>query len=312
MALTYLNNKISELCHVNHTILTSSGSAALITALKASNIPLNSEVIIPSICCPAVLFAIQWSGYIPVLSDINLDNYSLGVSEVEEQLTSQTKAILAVHNYGHYCQIDKLIELCRKYNLLLIEDACLAMGGTYKNKPLGSYGDISIVSFGYDKIIDCHYGGALLTNNNQYFESAQNFINTNPFFAFNEGLNHQSIILNKLNNIEHSIKKRQENSELCDRLLKSEQCIKLPFKEDILYWRYPVLVKKNRDSLIKFALKSDIILPTHYKSLHQFSTGLFRERAQYVSEHIINIFIRPDTPKEQIIKTINLINEFYV
>ncbi|MEX6631854.1 DegT/DnrJ/EryC1/StrS family aminotransferase, partial [Providencia rettgeri] len=81
--------------------------------------------------------------------------------------------IVAVHGYGHYCKIDDIVAFAKRRHLVVIEDACLAYGGTYKNKPLGSYGDFSILSFGYDKPINNQYGGAVLTNNSDYYQRAK-------------------------------------------------------------------------------------------------------------------------------------------
>jgi dTDP-4-amino-4,6-dideoxygalactose transaminase len=311
LALTKLSDKISELINVKYTLLTSSGTAALVTALKSSKIPLGAEVIMPSICCPAVLFAIQWAGYSPILADINLNDYGLDVDTIKQQLTAKTAAIVAVHNYGHYCQIDAISDYCHENNLVLIEDACLAMGGSYKGKPLGSYGDFSIVSFGYDKIIDCQYGGGLLTNNEQYNLIAQNFLAENQFFTFNNQLESSTNIINKLAHITSSVSTRIENTKLCDELLQTDNVIKLPFKSDVLYWRYPLLIPQDREGLINSAKQQGIILPTHYKSLHHLSTGVFRKNANYLSEHIINIFILHETSKDELVKTIKFINGYY-
>ena len=291
-------------------LLTSSGSAALILSLRSANIPFGSEIIMPTICCPAVLSAIQLAGYIPILADISLKNFCMNKNEVEDVMTSNTKAIIAVHGYGHYCDIDELEVFAKEKGLVLIEDACLSMGSTFKGKPTGSFGDISIVSFGYDKIISEHYGGALVTDELSFFEEAENILLSNSIFKFNDHLDHCDNIEKKLRDLDDAISERKNNSRLCHDLLIDDHIKKLPFSEDIVYWRYPALIIKNRNKLVKDALEHEIIITTHYKPLHHFYTGLNFKNAQYLSENIINIFIRPETPKQQILDTINFINMF--
>jgi len=307
--LSKLTSSLSKNLDREHLVMTSSGSSALITALLASKVPKGSDVIMPAICCPAVLFAIQLAGFTPVLADVSLDDYSMNVPQVKSAITENTTAIIAVHSYGHYCQIDELEIYAKHNNLILIEDACLAMGGTYKGKPLGSFGDISIISFGYDKTINCNYGGLLTTNNHSYYSNALNTINNNEFFAFTPSESQINELDIKLSQLVSSISKRQENTRTCHTLLQNENIIKLPYNDDITYWRYPLLIKNNRDELVKKAQSQGITITTHYKSLAQLTTGVYLENSHYISEHIVNIFIRPETPQNQLLNIINFINE---
>jgi len=293
-----------------HTVMTSSGSTALITALLAAKIPKGSDVIMPAICCPAVLFAIQLAGFTPILADVSLNDFCMNVTQVKSALTNNTKAIVAVHGYGHYCQIDELEAYAKKNSIILIEDACLAMGATFKGKPLGSFGDISIISFGYDKTINCNYGGLLATNNHSLYQNAINTINQNDFFTFSPSEAQLDELNLKLSQLPSAILKRIENTKLCNNLLKNENLIKLPQSEDIVYWRYPLLILNNRDELVKAAQSRDITITTHYKSLDQLTTGVYLKNAQYISEHIVNIFIRPETPQKQLLDIIKFINEY--
>lgn len=306
-----LSQHLAQLMQRKHSFLTSSGTSALIIALQSSDIDKGAEIIMPAICCPAVLCAIQWAGYTPVLADINLNDFSLDAESVERVITQKTAAIIAVHNYGHYCQISLLVDLAKHHNLLLIEDACLAMGGTFQGEPLGSFGDISIMSFGYDKIISANYGGAILTNNLAIANKAESLIEQNNFFNFSlEKSNELNSITSQLNELTNNINMRKTNVDFCRKNLSSS--IKQPFQSaDGIYWRYPVLVNAKREKLILTAAEKNIIIPSHYKSLHYFFTGISCENAEHFSENVINLFIRPDTKMEQLTRTINFINEFY-
>lgn len=307
-----LNQQLITLTHRKFASLTSSGSSALIIALNSANLEKGTEVIMPAICCPAVLCAIQWAGFIPVLADINFNDFSFDALSVAKVITQKTSAIIAVHNYGHYCQIDSLVSLAKQHKLLLIEDACLAMGGSYQQMPLGSFGDISIVSFGYDKIVTADYGGAILTNNATIYEGAERLIKNNDFFNFDNKQNTEIVsIAEQLHSLTETLSIRQANVNLCRTLLSNTQILQPKISDDGIYWRYPVLVPNKRQELIDTATKHGIIIASHYKSLATFFTGVHCPNAQDFSERVINLFIRPATPKNQLTQTINFINGFY-
>ena len=311
MALTEeLTLAVTQKLGRTHGLLTSSGSAALIIALQAAKIPRGAEIIMPAICCPAVLFAIQLAGFTAVLADVCLNDFCMNADEAEKLISEKTRAIVAVHSYGHYCQIDGLEALARDRRLLLVEDACLAMGGAFKGRPIGSFGDISIVSFGYDKIVNCNYGGVVITDREDLFDEVKNIVAKNDFFSWNMRLDLYNEITEKLLNLDASVTKRIENTKLCHDSLVGDNIVKLPFMEDVIYWRFPVIVKSRRDEMVEAARKQDVIITSHYKSLHQLSTGIFLKNAEYLSNHIVNIFVRPETPRQQILDIINFVNEF--
>ena len=109
-----LENNMKSLTERDFVISTKSGSAALIIALKAGNLPEGSDVIMPSVCCPAVLFAIQFAGYHPVLADVSLDDLCMNVEQIENSLTENTRAIVAVHSFGHYCKNCRNRRVCQR------------------------------------------------------------------------------------------------------------------------------------------------------------------------------------------------------
>jgi perosamine synthetase len=307
-----LNQQLTTLTHRKFASLTSSGSTAIIIALNSANLEKGTEVIMPAICCPAVLCAIQWAGFIPVLADINFNDFSLDALSVAKVITPKTSAIVAVHNYGHYCQIDSLVSIAKQHNLLLIEDACLAMGGSYQKMPLGSFGDISIVSFGYDKIVTANYGGAILTNDATIYENAERLIKSNDFFNFDNKRNTEIVsITEQVNSLSETLASRKTNVNLCRAMLTNTQILQPKISDEGIYWRYPVLIPNKRQELIEAASKHGIIIASHYKSLAVFFTGVYCPNAENFSERVINLFIRPATPKTQLTQTINFINGFY-
>ncbi len=154
--------------------LVSSGTAALTVAMAGAGIGAGDEVIIPNFTFVASFEAILALGAIPIMADID-DTLTLDPKAVENALTKRTKAIMPVHMCGSMANLRALSMLCETNKLLLIEDACQAIGGSYEGKPLGSYGDLGCFSFDYVKTITCGEGGALITNNPQYYDNAHHY-----------------------------------------------------------------------------------------------------------------------------------------
>ncbi|HVG17176.1 MAG TPA: DegT/DnrJ/EryC1/StrS family aminotransferase [Chitinophagaceae bacterium] len=147
----------------NYAQLTSSGTAALTTALAALGVGTGDEVIMPCFTFVASFEAVLSVGAIPVLVDVD-DTLTLSPSAVRKALTPKTKCIMPVHMCGSMADMDALQEICRENNLLLLEDACQSIGGTYKGKHLGTIGDAGTFSFDFVKTITCGEGGVVLTN----------------------------------------------------------------------------------------------------------------------------------------------------
>ncbi|MBL7473327.1 DegT/DnrJ/EryC1/StrS family aminotransferase [Robertkochia sediminum] len=159
---------------VNHAQLVSSGTAALTVALASAGVGAGDEVIMPTFTFVASFESVLAIGAVPVLVDID-DTLTLDPKAVAAAITPRTKVVMPVHMCGSMADLDALKELCDKHDILLIEDACQAIGGTYKGKPLGSIGDLGCFSFDYVKTITCGEGGALITNNETYKKHADHY-----------------------------------------------------------------------------------------------------------------------------------------
>ena len=177
--------------------LVSSGTAALTVALAAAGIGAGDEVIMPTFTFVASFESIMALGAIPILVDID-DTLTLDPQSVEAAITEKTKCIMPVHMCGSMADLGALKVICDKHNLILLEDACQAIGGTYYGKSLGSYGDLGCFSFDYVKTITCGEGGAVLTNNEKYALNADHYqdhghdhvgndrgAETHPFLGYN-------------------------------------------------------------------------------------------------------------------------------
>lgn len=178
-----------------HTV--SSGTAALTVALASAGIGAGDEVIMPTFTFVASFESILALGAIPVLVDVD-DTLTLHPEAVAQAITSKTKVVMPVHMCGSMADLEALKTICKKNNLLLLEDACQAIGGSYKGRPLGSIGDLGCFSFDYVKTITCGEGGAMVTNNQDFYENAHKYSDhghdhvgndrgaeTHPFLGYN-------------------------------------------------------------------------------------------------------------------------------
>lgn len=162
--------KFSGTINRKYGIAVSSGTAALEVAAQAIGICEGDEVIMPTFTIISCAIAVTKLGAIPVLVDSNIYTWNMNVDEIEAKITARTKAIIMVHLYGLPAEVDKILELAKKYNLKIIEDAAEMHGQTYYGKPCGSFGDISIFSFYPNKHITTGEGGMVVTDNEELAE----------------------------------------------------------------------------------------------------------------------------------------------
>ncbi len=176
-----INNSLQETMHaeeemrslfgVDYTLLMTSGHAALTSALIAMGIGPGDEVIVPAYTYISTAMAVVAAGAIPVIAEVD-ETLTLCPMDTEKKITKHTKAMIPVHIQGFPCNMDALMALAEKHNLLVLEDACQADGGCYKGQRLGTIGHAGALSFNYFKVISCGEGGALLTNDRSIFERA--------------------------------------------------------------------------------------------------------------------------------------------
>ena len=156
----------------NHAHVVSSGTAALTVAMAVAGVGVGDEVILPTFTFVASFEAVLALGAVPVLCDID-DTLTLDPGAVRQKITPRTRVIMPVHMCGSMADLGALKALADEYGLILLEDACQAIGGSYKGRPLGSYGDLGCFSFDYVKTITCGEGGALITDSEELYERAQ-------------------------------------------------------------------------------------------------------------------------------------------
>ena len=140
-----------------------SGRSALMIGLKALNFPKGSEVITQAFSCVAIPNSIRFAGLIPVFADINKSGFNLDVEKFRQKITKKTKAVIIQNLFGIPDDIKKILNIAKKYNLVVIEDCAQCLGAKIDNQLVGTFGKFSFFSFGRDKVISSTFGGLLAT-----------------------------------------------------------------------------------------------------------------------------------------------------
>jgi dTDP-4-amino-4,6-dideoxygalactose transaminase len=158
-----LEQDFAKKCGVPYAVACSSGTASIHTAMVAAGISPGDEVITTPITDMGSISPILFQFAIPVFADLHPDSYTLLPESVEAAITPKTRAVLAVHLWGNACDLDALKDICKRHNLILIEDCAQAWGCTYKGQPIGTIGDIGCFSLNEFKHISCGDGGMVIT-----------------------------------------------------------------------------------------------------------------------------------------------------
>ena len=167
----HFQEEMQEKFGVKHTLLMTSGHAALVSALVAMGVGPGDEVIVPAYTYIATAMAVLQVGAIPVIGEID-ETLTLCPIDVEKKITKHTKVILPVHIQGLPSNMDALLAVAKKHGVMVLEDACQADGGSYKGRRLGTIGDAGAFSFNYYKIMTAGEGGALVTNDSLLHQRA--------------------------------------------------------------------------------------------------------------------------------------------
>ena len=170
-----LENSFSNLLGVNFSIGHANGTATMHTALAALGVGYGDEVIVPPLTMSSTSLAVLQNGSIPVFADVDMETFNILPADIERKITKNTKAIITVALYGLSPEYDKIIEICKKYNIFLIEDNAECFLSYYKGKMVGSFGDFSSFSFQASKHLTCGEGGMLCTSNEDLANKARRF-----------------------------------------------------------------------------------------------------------------------------------------
>lgn len=313
-----LEGDIAKYCGVKHGIGVANGTDGLLLTLKAFGIGEGDEVITSPFTFFASAETISQAGAKPVFVDIDPDTYCIDVDKIEEKITERTKAIIPVHIFGQMVDMDRIMEIAKKHNLIVIEDACQAIGAEYKGKKAGSIGHAACFSFFPTKNLGGYGdGGMVVTNDDAVAERIRmlRFHGSkvkyyHEILGYNSRLDElQAAILNvKFKYLDEWNRKRAEKAGIYNDLLKDTSC-KLPVARDYnthIYHLY-IIQHEKRDELIKHLKDNGVAtgiyypVPLHLQNVYKdlgYKEGDL-PNAEYASKRTFAIPLYPELTLEQ-------------
>ena len=301
----------SHFVNRKYSVAVSSGTAALEIAIKALGIKENDEVLIPDFTIISNALAVVRQGAKPILIDCNLKDWNIKIEDIEKKISKKTRAIIVTHIYSFPNKMDKIIKICNKYNLYIIEDAAEVLGSQYKNRMCGSFGDISTFSFYANKQITTGEGGMLSMNNPKIYEKCKSLRNlcfgkVNRFNHDDIGWNYRmtniqgALGLSQLKNIKYVVKKKMEIGKYYYQKLNENKNLQIlpPTNEysKNIYWVVGIVIKKNKltakklaEKLEKYGIKTrPFFWPMHKQKIF-LKKKVFREKnfpnSNYISKY---------------------------
>lgn len=328
---------VAKYCGAKYGVVFSSGTSALYCAYRVAEIKQGDEVITSPLTFSATSNMLAMLGAKPVFADIENDTLNINPELVEGLITSKTKAIVAIDFSGHPADYDKILKIARKNNLLLIEDACHALGAEYKGKKIGGFADMTILSFHPVKHITTGEGGMVLTNNKNFYEKLKIIRNhgikkrpemggwyyeiSEPSFNFRMTDFQCALGLSQIKKINKFLKKRKEIAKKYQKQLAGIKWLKLPVEENYAKsaWHlYPIRISKDRKKFFDYLTKNGIGAQVHYMPLHlhpfyqkkfNYKKGDFPVAEKYYEE-AVSLPIFYSLTKNDFEKVIKIISSF--
>ncbi|MDD3154427.1 MAG: DegT/DnrJ/EryC1/StrS family aminotransferase [Victivallaceae bacterium] len=332
-----LEEEISDYCQAAGACGVTSGSDALIIALMAEGIGRGDEVITTTFTFFATVGAISRVGATPVFADIDPKTFNIDPKSIEAKITPRTKAIIPVHLFGQAADMDPIMALAEKHNLIVIEDACQAIGAEYKGKRVGAIGDYGCFSFFPSKNLGCFGDGGIVTvkdaekakllkifrNHGQSETYIHRYIGGN----FRLDALQAAILSIKLRHLDDWTKARQSNAAEYETLFAQaglESVLTLPSKADYevrhIYNQYSILVHDGKRDALKAHLAAKNIgcaiyypLPLHLQECFQSLGGKPGDCpvAEKVANEILALPIYPEATAENRREVVAAIQEFF-
>ena len=275
---------LSEKFNSKKAVSVSNGSVALDLAFQLADLNSEDEVIIPAFTIISCLAAVVRSGAKPVFCDVDQNTWNMTVENVKKVFTSKTKAVLMVHTYGLPADAIKIKKFTEENNLLLVEDTAEAHGQDKEGLLCGTFGSISTLSFYANKHMTTGEGGALLINDEKYYEKAlrmrnldfnneKRFQHDKLYWNYRMGGLQAALGISQLKNINKTINKKIRQGLIYNNLLDKEINLQLPLTEfegsKNHYWVYGIVLKdKSREDLAKFLIEKGIQTRNFFWPLH--------------------------------------------
>lgn len=323
-----LEEKVAQFCGVKFGIGVASGTDALYLSLLSCSIGRGDEVVTTPYTFFATAGAISRSGATPVFADIDSKTFTLDPEKLEAKITGRTKAVIPVHIFGQMAKMDEVLDICRKHNLIVIEDACQAIGSENKGRKAGSLGLAGCFSFFPTKNLGCYGDGGMVVTNNEKFalkiKSLRVHGSKGKFIHDTIGCNSRldemqaAILLVKLNHLEEWLDRRSSLAALYSDLLKG--VVSIPYVEPGNKHTYSLynIRSTSRDSLKKCLEENGVScgiyypVPLHLQKAFE-SLGYRRgdlPEAEKASDELLAIPLYPELRPAEIRKIAMVIKAF--
>ena len=317
----------AEMCGVKHAIATTNGTIALHLAMLAHDIGRGDEVITSPFTFIASANSSLFVGATPVFVDINPRTFNMDASLIKAAITPNTKAILPVQLYGLCCEMDAIMSIAEKHNLIVIEDACQAHGSEFKGKKAGSFGT-GTFSLYPTKNMTSAEGGMLTTNDDAIMEKCRVIRNhgmRRRYYHDELGYNfrmtdvHAAIGNAQLSKLEKYNQKRKENAQFYDEHLKGVSVPYVPSGYTHVYHQYTIRVPDGkRDDLREFLMEKEIGSEIYYPvPIHKqgFYIEMFGDDKSYpesdlAATEVLSIPVHPSLSRDDVELVASSINEF--
>ncbi len=306
-----LEEKFATICHTQYAIATSSGTTALHIALLANGIQPGDEVITTPFTFMASVNAILYVGAKPVFVDIEEEAFNIDPQLIEVAITSKTKAILPVHLYGYPCNMDEILKIADEHGLVVIEDACQAVGARYKGKATGSFGT-GCFSLYATKNIMAGEGGMITTNQEEVAQRCRMIRNHGMVrryhhemlgFNFRTSDLHSAIGVVQTERLEDFTKKRKANAAFLNEQITSVKTPQVKADYDHAWHQYTIRVNggRSRDEALKklndAGIGTGIFYPfPAYRQAHLVEAGygdLFLPVTERIVNEVISLPVHP-------------------
>jgi dTDP-4-amino-4,6-dideoxygalactose transaminase len=319
----------ASFCEAKHGIGVDSGLSGLELIIRAYGIGPGDEVITPANTFIASALAISNAGATPILVDVDSETYAMNVSAFEAAITPRTAAVMPVHLYGHPVDMDAILAVARRHNLIVIEDACQAHGARYNGRRVGSLGDAAAFSFYPAKNLGCYGdGGIVVTNDSKvakYVEMARNYGQREKYYHSIQGFNRRldtmqaGVLRVKLNHLDERNATRRERAQLYRLCLEGSNVV-LPtvkaYAEPV--WHLFVVRVNNRDGLRTYLADRGIATGIHYPvpiHLQEAYKGLGHSKGAFpvteeCADQILSLPMFPELTPEMIRRVSQAIREF--
>lgn len=341
--MTIFEEKLAKKFNKKYCCFTGNATTAIYLILK-SMFDKKEKILFPAITCTAPINAALYSGHDVIFSDINLENYTFEKSDFKKKIEKyDVKAVVLTHIYGNRCDDNCIKDICKKKNILLIEDAA-------QSYYFGEY-DVSVMSFGHSKILEAGFGGAIFTDRKDIYDRILEeklcinkirkerideifsnyrieYYNVKEYSIFKHEFYEKILklqkkymekfiflteenykILDVIENLEENIKKRSEKKYLYQKMLTEKNIIKPKLSEKEGLWRYSFLYNGDKELLLREVRRKGIDISDWYMNMSNiYSNKNKLKNADVVENKIVNLWLDEKHSIEKINEDIKLIN----